>query len=53
MRRKLTTAWSLRPMDESLEKFEQASGTLKKAKLKTEEGGGTHPETHCEDNAWA
>ncbi len=34
--RNLTTAWSLRPNAESLETLEKASGTLKKAKSKTD-----------------
>ncbi len=36
------TAWSLRPIGESLETLEKAPGTLKKARSKT--GGGTNPE---------
>ncbi len=32
----LTTAWSLKPNGESLETLEKASGTLKKARSKTD-----------------
>ncbi len=32
----LTTAWSLRPNGESLETLKKASGTLKKARSKTD-----------------
>ncbi len=36
MMRIFTTAWSLRPNGESLETLEKASGTLKKARSKTD-----------------
>ncbi len=36
LRRNLTTAWSLRPIGESLETLEKASGTPKKPRYKTD-----------------
>ncbi len=40
--RNLTTAWSLSPNGESLEKLEKASGTLKKARSRTDGELVTH-----------
>ncbi len=44
LRRKLTTAWSLRPIVESLETFEKASGTQKKVRSKS---NGEVPALKC------
>ncbi len=44
VRRTIITAWSMRPIGESLETLERAPGTLKKARSKTE---GEVPTPKC------